>query len=289
VKVDIAEISKVGLGCSRMGSIGAVGADDPTTLIKVAIGGGINVFDTADIYGQGRSEKILGKTSSYLGCRPFLITKAGQYFPFHLRALKPAKAMAVLLSRRSSLFRSVMSTARAGHLPTDFSTKRIRRCFAASAKRLAPQRIDVFLLHGPSAETIASPELRRLLRALLEEQLVGRIGVSCNDVDSARAAVRSGVHQVLELPLSTTNRRFVDVAREAKSEGLVVIAREVLGGIRASEVQLLSELEVVDRVAAPIENQWADTALIGTTNAGRLRTLITHLQARGILGTNIRG
>jgi aryl-alcohol dehydrogenase-like predicted oxidoreductase len=283
VKRDIADISKIGLGCSRMGSIGAVNGGDPGDLIREASASGINVFDTADIYGQGRSERILGGAPWDAHGAPFIITKAGQYFPAHMLALKPAKALVRQLVRRSKFFRSAVSSARAGALPTDFSPARMTRCFAASTRRLAPLTVDVFLLHGPRAETVVQTPLQQALGALVESGQVGRVGVSCEDVETAEAAVKGGFYQALEVPLSVVDRRFVDIAREARSRGLLVIAREVLGGLRPAGSPLLAEMDVVDRVAAPIEGGWADIALVGTTNIDRLVVLAGHLQARGIL------
>ncbi|GJE15011.1 hypothetical protein FOHLNKBM_6088 [Methylobacterium longum] len=279
---ELYSFSRIGFGCSRLGSIGSAKGSDPAELLNIALQGGINVFDTADIYGQGESERILAE--QLRGANNInIITKAGQYFPWYWRALRPAKAAAKELMRYSGAFEAAIAASRAGKLPTDFSTDRMHKCLDGSLKRLSPLPVEIFMLHGPSAETTSSPVLQRALREMLELGLVRRIGVACDNEDAAVAAVKGNVFSVIQVPISYENSRFISCARAAREAGKVVIAREVLGGIRAVGAPVMQEPEVIDRITKPLLAGWADVTLIGTSNAKRLKSLLLCLGESGFL------
>src|SRR5215212_775617 len=75
------EISEMGFGCSRLGRV-LGGTDDPeiTATLLSAWEQGVNFFDTADSYGQGQSERTLGKVFSGKRDQVILASKAGYSF-----------------------------------------------------------------------------------------------------------------------------------------------------------------------------------------------------------------
>ncbi len=70
----------LGLGCSRLGSVLGPGEDGARALIATALDHGITFFDTATIYAQGDSERLLGRV---LGRRRdcVICSKVGQHLP----------------------------------------------------------------------------------------------------------------------------------------------------------------------------------------------------------------
>ena len=73
------EVSEVGLGCWEIGgSWGDVSEHDAREVLKQALDKGVNFFDTADSYGDGRSEKFLGKLIKSTSEKIFVTTKAGR-------------------------------------------------------------------------------------------------------------------------------------------------------------------------------------------------------------------
>ena len=55
-------VSVVGLGAWQLGGDwGTVGEDDALALIDAAVGAGVTFIDTADVYGDGRSERLIGR------------------------------------------------------------------------------------------------------------------------------------------------------------------------------------------------------------------------------------
>ena len=56
------QVSEIGLGCWAIGSEwGEVSAEDAQNVLKASLDNGVNFFDTADVYGDGRSEKFVGE------------------------------------------------------------------------------------------------------------------------------------------------------------------------------------------------------------------------------------
>ena len=85
-------VSKLGLGCSTVGSF-----NNPAPLSQIrgvlaqALDLGVSVFDTADIYGQGDSEREIGRSLRGRREKAFVITKFGKLFSAKMRLLAPFK------------------------------------------------------------------------------------------------------------------------------------------------------------------------------------------------------
>jgi aryl-alcohol dehydrogenase-like predicted oxidoreductase len=79
-------ISRIGFGCGRIGSLGNPASPAQSQrLIELALDLGITLFDTANIYGQGDSERILGRALRGKRDRAFVVTKVGQHFSAKMR------------------------------------------------------------------------------------------------------------------------------------------------------------------------------------------------------------
>src|SRR5262249_39866746 len=90
-------VSILGMGCGRVGSV-----SNPTPMreikatLEAAIEAGINLFDTADIYGQGDSERTLSRLLRRYRDRMFVMTKVGGRHGHHagiIRLTKPLLRM----------------------------------------------------------------------------------------------------------------------------------------------------------------------------------------------------
>src|SRR4051794_35398169 len=87
-----AELSRVGLGCSRVGSMGNTASTrEIRATLALALERGINLFDTASIYGQGDSEREIGRLLARRRDRAFVVTKIGKLFSRRMRLLRPFK------------------------------------------------------------------------------------------------------------------------------------------------------------------------------------------------------
>lgn len=86
----LGQVSLLGLGCGGLGSLARTRTRrESLSLIAAALRSGITLFDTADIYAQGESERLLGEALRSADAR--VITKAGQQFPLAQRVLLPLR------------------------------------------------------------------------------------------------------------------------------------------------------------------------------------------------------
>src|SRR4051812_26117195 len=118
--------SAIGLGCGRLGSVmaGQSPPGNPAPLPRAPRLGG-NVFDTANIYGQGRSERFLGE--ALRGARDVcIITKAGQVFPLAQRVLAPLRGPISTLIKRSSSAQGTLRAVRGQGLPRNYRPEHLR-------------------------------------------------------------------------------------------------------------------------------------------------------------------
>src|SRR4051795_9461070 len=109
-------VSAIGLGCARLGGLHTNDKEALATLYS-AFDRGINFYDTADTYAQGRSEKLLGDIFKHRRTSVFIATKAG-YRPTGVGRLgacvrelfAPTIRLAAALRRQSSRLRPVTET-----------------------------------------------------------------------------------------------------------------------------------------------------------------------------------
>jgi 1-deoxyxylulose-5-phosphate synthase len=137
------QVSRIALGCGNFGGIGSAPAffgqgeseDEAFAIMDAAFEAGINVFDTADAYGGGRSETAIGKWLARRG---------------------PAVRDQVLLSTKA--FNPV------GDGPNDrgLSRRHLVRQVEASLKRLGAETLDLFLIHEPDPATPLTETLEAL-------------------------------------------------------------------------------------------------------------------------------
>ena len=73
-------VSEVGLGCWQIGSdcCGDVSASSAREILEAAVGEGVTFFDTADVYGDGRSEELIGEFLRETGYEVGVATKLGR-------------------------------------------------------------------------------------------------------------------------------------------------------------------------------------------------------------------
>ena len=161
-------ISPMGLGCWAIGgkfyrgefSIGYGEADDNRSIkaIKRAVELGINFFDTADAYGTGHSEKVLG------------------------RALKDIRNKVVIATKFGTTFDE------SSHQLTGFdgSLDYIRKACEDSLERLQTDYIDLYQFHVGSYDVEKAPAVRDLLEDLIKQGKIRSYGWSTDLVDRAR-------------------------------------------------------------------------------------------------------
>ena len=186
------KISKIGLGTWQFGS-GEWGYGEPYArreahaIVRRALALGVTLFDTAEIYGSGRSERILGRALGESRESVFLATK-----------LVPVVPSALVVRQRA----------------------------AASAKRLGVSRLDLYQVHWPNP-LVPDSTIMRGMRSLRRSGLVGEVGVSNYSLRRWRAAeekLRSRIlcNQVQYSLLDRSPER--ELLPFAEAHGRVIIA-----------------------------------------------------------------
>jgi aryl-alcohol dehydrogenase-like predicted oxidoreductase len=171
------KISRLGLGCGNFGGIGSapaffgMGETEPqaTELLDRARDAGINLLDTADAYGGGRSETFLGNW---------------------LKARGPAVRDQLVLSTK------VFNPVGPGPNQRGLSRLHILRQIDASLTRLATDRLDLYLIHEPDPTT----PLDETLRALDDALHAGKIlYIGASNIEAWRLAVARGLSDLHRL------------------------------------------------------------------------------------------
>ena len=170
------EASEISLGCMRIANMEASAVD---ALVKTAVDVGINFFDHADIYGDGKSEEVFAHSVQRLGLE------------------------------RSQLILQSKCGIRKGFW--DFSKAHILDSVEGILKRLKTDYLDVLLLHRPDA-LVEPEEVAQAFEQLHQRGLVRHFGVSNHNpsqIELLQASVPMKL-QVNQLQFSITNTGMID-------------------------------------------------------------------------------
>lgn len=159
-------VSAIGLGTWQLGADwGAVDENDALAVLAASADAGVTLFDTADVYGDGRSEKLIGR---FLAERP-----------------DHGTTVATKMGRRVDQVRE------------NYTEEAFRGWTERSRENLGVETLDLVQLHCPPTEVIAADDLFDALDRLVEDGLIGAYGVSVETCEQALAAIaRPGVTNV---------------------------------------------------------------------------------------------
>ncbi len=212
-------ISEIGFGGWAIGgnAYGSVCDKDSLEALAAAWDSGINFFDTADTYGEGRSEMLVGRfLKGRSRDKVILATKAG--WDFYSPEQKPV----------SLLSGSAEKLNHAGH-KKNFDVGYVRFACEQSLKRLGTDVIDLFQLHNPSLELIQKGDLVSALEGLKKEGKIRFIGISVHTQVEALAALADPRIQAIQIIFNLLDQRMAErVLPEAKKKEVGVIVREAL-------------------------------------------------------------
>lgn len=255
-------VSKIGFGGARLGSLSnPLSMRDCARLLEVAIEIGITFFDTANIYGQGDSERLIGKAIRADRDRFTVTTKAGKRFSRKMRLLRPLKPLVRLLPRAAPATRQAVIDQRARNIGTDFNAAVLEPDLKESLQRLRLDHVDFFMLHSPSVQDLADGTLFEALERIRDRGLAARVGVSCDTAEVAQAALQGGCVSALQLPV-----REIEMLRpQLAARNIFVVARGI--------VRARGERTVREAYADAVADPQIGTALIDTTSETRLRDL----------------
>jgi aryl-alcohol dehydrogenase-like predicted oxidoreductase len=189
------DVSVVGLGTWQLGADwGDVTREDAVAVLNAAVDEGVTFFDTADVYGDGRSEQIIGE---YLRERPeldvFVATKMGR---------------------------------RAEQDPIHFTMDNFRMWTERSRANLGVETLDLVQLHCPPTAVFSDDRVFDDLDALVDERVMAAYGVSVETVDEALTAIaRPNVASVQIIFNAFRLKPLDEVLPAAREAGVGIIAR----------------------------------------------------------------
>ncbi len=270
-------VSELGLGGAR---IGGVFQRDPARFVRLlhaALDAGINFFDTADMYSQGESEKLLGRAFRGRRDEVVLASKAGYRLPAQRRLAAHLKPLLRPLIRAVGLRRENLPASVRGEPTQDFSPAYLRSAIEGSLRRLQTDRLDLFQLHSPPAEVVRRGDFVAALETLRKEGKIRWYGVSCDTADAATAALAHPGVCALQLRLNLLDRGFLPVLQAARQRRVAVIARECLAnGLLAKERS--EALGVPDTTIAQVERYRALAQASGCTLPQLALHFVTRLE-----------
>jgi aryl-alcohol dehydrogenase-like predicted oxidoreductase len=189
-------VSVVGLGCWQLGGDwGHVDDDDALAVLDAAVDAGVTFLDTADVYGDGRSEILIGR---FLRMR----------HDAHL-------VVATKMGRRADPF-----------VPEAFTAEAFRGWVDRSRHNLGVDTLDLVQLHCPPSAVYADDRVYDALGGLVDDGSIAAYGVSVETVDEAPTAIaRPGVATV-QIIVNVFRRKPLEQVLPAAAEaGVGVIAR----------------------------------------------------------------
>ena len=173
-------ISEISLGTWQVGGKWGdpFSHDNADRILNAAVDGGINFIDTADVYGEGESEKAVGRLVRSRSERIYVATKCG-------RQLKP-------------------------HVNEAYQPAALRTFVEDSLRRMGLETLDLIQLHCPPTEVYYRPEIFEEFDRLKDEGKIQNLGVSVEKVEEGLKAI--------EFPNVTTIQIIFNMFRQRPAE-----------------------------------------------------------------------
>ncbi|UCC19122.1 MAG: aldo/keto reductase [Promethearchaeota archaeon] len=208
-------LSALGMGCFGLGgpfmrsdgsnlAYGKVNDKESIDTIHKAIELGINLFDTADIYGVGRSEKVLGT------------------------ALKGYRDDIVIATKFGSVFEEGNPLTKDGKKT---SPQYIHSALEASMRRLQTDFIDIYQLHSSQHDPDDSKKVQIILEELVEEGLIGGYGWSTDDPERMEIFAKGKNCNSVQFAMNITLHNFPMIQLCEKTNLIGLIRSPLASGI----------------------------------------------------------
>jgi aryl-alcohol dehydrogenase-like predicted oxidoreductase len=208
------EISEMGLGCWQMGADwGEVSEDTAFAIMKAAVDEGVTFFDTADVYGNGRSETLIGRFLRQTSARIRVATKFG---------------------------RTVY--------PDGYTEQAMRNGIEASLKRLGVDVLDLVQLHCIPMVVMQDGAVFDWLRRLKQAGKILHFGASVESVDEAMICMAHDDLTTLQIIFNCFRQKPIEsLLPKAKANHVGIIVRLPLAsGLLAGTMTLASTFAQTD-------------------------------------------
>jgi aryl-alcohol dehydrogenase-like predicted oxidoreductase len=211
------KFSQISFGAWAIGGAwGTVDDRESLNALHKAVDRGVNFFDTADVYGDGRSERLLGQLRRHRQEEIFIATKAG-------RRLDP-------------------------HVSSGYNTENLNAFVDRSLENLRVDAIDLLQLHSAPTEVYYRPDVFEALEQMVQKGKIRYYGVSVEKVEEALKAIEYPNLQSVQIIFNIFRQRPRDLLfGEARRRGVGILARLPLSsGMLTGKLNAHSQFEADD-------------------------------------------
>lgn len=188
------KLSEVGLGCWQFG--GDFGEMEEATALEIleqSCANGVNFFDTADVYGDGRSERLIGR---FLKSHPGAVTVATKF------------------------------GRGAGVYPDGYSEAALRTAIEASCERLGCEQIDLLQLHCVPTEVLRQGQIFDWLRQAQADGVIRQFGASVESVEEGLFCLEQDGLTSLQVIFNLFRQKpAAELLPKAQARGVGIIVR----------------------------------------------------------------
>ncbi|MGP9537259.1 aldo/keto reductase [Brachybacterium sp. AOP43-C2-M15] len=203
-------LSVIGQGCWQIGADwGEVTDDSANAVLQAALDAGVTFFDTADVYGDGRSEQLVGamreRMASHVAAGAGAGGESAPALPF----------IATKASRRADPFAA-----------ESFTEENLRAWVERSRQNLGMDTLDLVQLHCPPPAIYRDDRTFGVLDTLVEEQKIAAWGVSVETCEEALISLTREHLASIQIILNPFRLKPLDeVLPLAEQKGVAIIAR----------------------------------------------------------------
>jgi aryl-alcohol dehydrogenase-like predicted oxidoreductase len=189
------QVSAISFGAWAIGgSWGQVSDDDALDALRAALDQGVNFIDTADVYGDGRSERLIAQVLKERREQVYVVTKAG-------RRLNP-------------------------HVAEGYNRENLTAFIERSLKNLGVEVLDLVQLHCPPTQVYYMPEVFGVLDDLAQAGKLKYYGVSVEKVEEAIKAIEYPNVQSVQIIFNMFRQRPAELFFNlAKQRQVAILAR----------------------------------------------------------------
>lgn len=188
-------VSEVGLGSWQLGGDwgSPISKETAFLIMKEAVDQGITFFDTADVYGAGKSERVIGE---------------------FIKAYDPQIKIATKFGRGSNVF------------PNNYSEAALRKSVNESKLRLGVDSIDLLQLHCIPTSVLKKGDIFNWLRKLKKEGLIKEFGASVETIEEGLICLNEDKLALIQVIFNVFRQQLIkELLPKAKEKGVGVIVR----------------------------------------------------------------
>ncbi|WP_298537077.1 aldo/keto reductase [uncultured Algibacter sp.] len=189
------EVSEIGLGCWQLGADWGknLSKDESFNILNEAIKNGVTFFDTADVYGDGKSESLIG-----------------DFIKQHSTPIK----IATKFGRNGNVY------------PDKYSKDKLRQSIEGSLQRLGVDSIDLLQLHCVPFDILKQGDIFEWLREMQQEGLINHFGASIETVEEGLFCIEQEGITSLQVIFNIFRQKLVkELLPQAEDKGVGIVVR----------------------------------------------------------------